>query len=68
MTSQDLIARLAPHYHVIAPDLPGFGFTVAPTAYKYTFENLAKTMSAFIDTLELAKIIVYVCVVSPRRR
>ena len=29
---RNLIPMLADRYHVVAPDLPGFGFTVAPTA------------------------------------
>ena len=43
---RDLIPRLADRYHVIAPDLPGFGFTeVSETRkYKYTFDALADTM------------------------
>ena len=30
-----LIPRLADHYRVIAPDLPGFGFTEVPVERKY---------------------------------
>src|SRR4029450_2094290 len=41
-----LIPLLADKYHVIAPDLPGFGFSDVParSQYHYTFDNLAKTM------------------------
>jgi pimeloyl-ACP methyl ester carboxylesterase len=37
-----LIPRLADRYRVIAPDLPGFGFTSVPAArgYRYSFEAL----------------------------
>ena len=40
---RNLIPVLADKYRVIAPDLPGFGFTQRPTARKfaYTFDNLA---------------------------
>ena len=40
---RDLIPELADHYHVIAPDLPGFGMTQQPArdAFSYTFENIA---------------------------
>jgi pimeloyl-ACP methyl ester carboxylesterase len=50
---RDLIPLLADKYHVIAPDLPGFGFSDAPdrTKYKYTFENLAKTMDRFTEVI-----------------
>lgn len=52
---RDLIPKLADKYHVIAPDLPGFGFTEAPERgkYNYTFEQLAKTMTAFTEQLKL---------------
>lgn len=50
-----LIPLLADHYHVIAPDLPGFGFTDSPARshYEYTFDHLAKTMDQFTETLQL---------------
>ena len=40
---RELIPRLADRYRVIAPDLPGFGFTAVPEErhYKYTFDALA---------------------------
>src|SRR5262249_43086248 len=40
---RDLIPALADRYHVVAPDLPGFGFTEAPERkhFKYSFEHLA---------------------------
>lgn len=50
-----LIPLLAPHYHVIAPDLPGFGFTEIPDSrhYIYSFDGLAKTLADFVDALAL---------------
>ncbi len=59
---RELIPRLADRYRVIAPDLPGFGFTVVPEErrYSYTFDSLAKTMLAFTDALNLAKYSLYV--------
>ena len=58
----DLMLLLADKYHVIAPDLPGFGFTQVPAErdYKYTFDNLAATIDAFTDTLRLEKFALYV--------
>jgi len=52
---RNLIPLLADRYHVIAPDLPGFGFTEAPARgkYAYTFEQLARTMGRFTEQLEL---------------
>jgi pimeloyl-ACP methyl ester carboxylesterase len=59
---RELIPRLAERYRVIAPDLPGFGFTVVPEErrYRYTFDSLAETMLAFTDTLDLTKYAMYV--------
>ena len=34
---RELIPRLADRYRVIAPDLPGFGFTQVPEERKYTY-------------------------------
>ena len=43
---RELIPRLADQYRVIAPDLPGFGFTEVPEKreYLYSFEALARTL------------------------
>ncbi|BBI59693.1 hypothetical protein HSBAA_09990 [Vreelandella sulfidaeris] len=52
---RDVIEALACEYHVVAPDLPGFGFTESPARgqYEYTFANLAKTIDQFTDQLKL---------------
>jgi pimeloyl-ACP methyl ester carboxylesterase len=59
---RELIPRLADKYRVIAPDLPGFGFTEVPAerGYKYSFDNLAKTMEAFTEALHLSHYALYV--------
>jgi pimeloyl-ACP methyl ester carboxylesterase len=59
---RELIPRLADRYHVIAPDLPGFGFTDVPAerGYRYTFEALAKTIFAFTQALKLSRYAMYV--------
>ena len=43
---RNLIPALAHEHHVIAPDLPGFGFTELPdrTKFGYSFDNLAKVI------------------------
>ena len=53
----ELIPRIADQYRVIAPDLPGFGFTEVPEErhYKYTFDALANTILAFTDALQLKR-------------
>ncbi|KAL5116955.1 hypothetical protein ACEQ8H_005173 [Pleosporales sp. CAS-2024a] len=45
---RNLIPILSLHYRVIAPDLPGFGFTCTPINYTHTFDNLATTISTFL--------------------
>src|SRR5512138_1249525 len=52
---RDLIPLLADRYHVVAPDLPGFGFSDAPdrAGFPYTFDNLTKVIENFIDALGL---------------
>lgn len=59
---RDLILRLADSYRVIAPDLPGFGFTEIPEKrnYKYSFDALAGTVQAFTDALGLTRYAIYV--------
>ena len=59
---RELIPRLADRYRVIAPDLPGFGFTQVPAerAHTYTFDALAKTLVAFTQALKLTHYAMYV--------
>lgn len=59
---RNLIPVLNDSYHVIAPDLPGFGYSDAPDRdnFDYTFDNLANIMQAFIDELKLKRFAVYV--------
>jgi pimeloyl-ACP methyl ester carboxylesterase len=59
---RDLIPRLADRYHVVAPDLPGFGNTVSPPRgqFDYTFDNLARVIGGFVETVGLSRYAVYV--------
>ena len=59
---RDLIPRLADQYRVIAPDLPGFGFTEVPAKrnYTYSFEALAGTIEAFTEALGLNRYAIYI--------
>jgi pimeloyl-ACP methyl ester carboxylesterase len=58
---RDLMVHLAPHYHLIAPDYPGFGNSDMPgrDLYAYTFDNLSVTMEHFIDALQLTSFSLY---------
>ncbi|HWC16133.1 MAG TPA: alpha/beta hydrolase [Terriglobales bacterium] len=59
---RNLIPALADDYHVIAPDLPGFGFSDAPdrSRWHYTFENIAKIVANFTETVGLKNFAIYV--------
>jgi len=57
-----LIERLADKYRVIAPDLPGFGFSDAPDAkaFGYTFDHLAEIIESFTGAIGLTRYAIYV--------
>lgn len=57
-----LIPLLADRFHLIAPDLPGFGFTDVPAErhYSWTFDALGQTLTAFVDALGLKRYALYV--------
>ena len=59
---RELMPRLADQYRVLAPDLPGFGFTDVPASrhYHYSFDALANTLLAFTDALGLRHYALYV--------
>lgn len=57
---RNLIPLLASNFHVVAPDLPGFGFTTVDCHYEYTFDNLANTVHDFVSAVGLSKYIIYI--------
>jgi pimeloyl-ACP methyl ester carboxylesterase len=59
---RNLIPALADRYHVVAPDLPGFGFSDSPDRkrFRYTFENLTKAIDSFTESLGLERFAIYV--------
>ena len=59
---RDLIPLLAPHFRVIAPDLPGFGFSDAPSTsrFPYTFDRLADVMERFTEKIGLSRYALYI--------
>jgi pimeloyl-ACP methyl ester carboxylesterase len=54
---RELIPLLADRYHVIAPDLPGFGYSDSPprSEYTYTFDNLTIAIDHFTQALGLKR-------------
>jgi pimeloyl-ACP methyl ester carboxylesterase len=59
---RDLIPLLADDFHLVAPDLPGFGQSDMPPrdAFKYTFENIAQTIGHFIEVIGLKRFAIYI--------
>jgi pimeloyl-ACP methyl ester carboxylesterase len=59
---RNLIPALTDRYHMVAPDLPGFGFSDAPDRkrFSYTFENLAKVIDSFTQAIGLNRFTLYV--------
>jgi pimeloyl-ACP methyl ester carboxylesterase len=59
---RDLIPALAGGYRVVAPDLPGFGFTDAPdhTRFTYSFDRLADVIEGFTEAIGLDRYALYV--------
>ena len=59
---RNLIPALADRYHVVAPDLPGFGFSDAPDRknFSYSFENLARVIDRFTQAVGLESYAIYV--------
>jgi pimeloyl-ACP methyl ester carboxylesterase len=59
---RDLIPLLSDRFHLVAPDLPGFGLSALPdrSAFAYTFDNLAKVIGRFTEVLGLDRYAIYV--------
>jgi pimeloyl-ACP methyl ester carboxylesterase len=58
---RDLIPLLADRFHVVAPDLPGFGQSDMPdrTRFSYTFDNIATVIGRFTEVIGLGRFAVY---------
>ena len=59
---RNLIPPLADRYHVVAPDLPGFGFSEAPDRKKfgYTFDHLTNVIDGFTQVIGLDRYAMYI--------
>jgi len=56
---RDLIPHLADRFHIIAPDLPGFGNSDMP-GRGYTFDRIAEKIDRFTETVGFDRYAVYV--------
>ncbi|WP_027529508.1 alpha/beta fold hydrolase [Bradyrhizobium sp. WSM3983] len=59
---RDLIPLLADKFHIVAPDLPGFGQSDMPSreAFRYTFDNIARVIELFTEVIGFDRFAVYV--------
>src|SRR5271163_1906071 len=59
---RDLIPLLMDRFHIVAPDLPGFGQSdmPAPEKFAYTFDNLANVIERFTEVVGFDRFAVYV--------
>ncbi|WP_321908411.1 MULTISPECIES: alpha/beta hydrolase [unclassified Paraburkholderia] len=59
---RDLIPKLAERFHIVAPDLPGFGQSDLPDRdqFAYTFENIANVIARFTERIGFDRFAVYV--------
>lgn len=59
---RELIPLLADKFHLVAPDLPGFGFSEIPAErqYRYSFDALGQTLTQFVEALGLESYALYV--------
>ena len=59
---RDLIPLLAGRFHIIAPDLPGFGLSDMPPReqFKYNFDNIAGVIDRFTEVVGFDRFAVYV--------
>jgi pimeloyl-ACP methyl ester carboxylesterase len=58
---EPLFSRLSDHYHLVAPDYPGFGHSdwPDPKKFAYTFDHIAETMNHFTEALGLSRFTLY---------
>jgi len=59
---RDLIPLLSDDFHIVAPDLPGFGQSAMPPReqFKYTFDHIADVIDRFTDVVGFDRYAVYV--------
>src|SRR6201999_2981970 len=59
---RELIPLLADRFHIVAPDLPGFGKSDMPgrSKFSYTFDHIAEVIDRFTEVIGLARFAIYV--------
>jgi pimeloyl-ACP methyl ester carboxylesterase len=59
---RDLIPLLADRFHLVAPDLPGFGQSDMPSRadFEYSFDNIAEVVDRFTEVMGLERFAIYI--------
>ncbi len=59
---RDIIPELSDEYHVIAADMPGYGYSDQPSTdqFAYTFDHIAEVMDQFLDSIGVTKYSIYI--------
>jgi pimeloyl-ACP methyl ester carboxylesterase len=59
---RDLIPKLADRFHIVAPDLPGFGLSDMPSrdTFAYTFDNIANVIDRFTEVIGFDRFAMYI--------
>ena len=59
---RDLIPLLADKFHIVAPDLPGFGQSDMPSreTFRYSFDNIARVIERFTEVIGFDRFAIYV--------
>jgi len=59
---RSLLPILAEHFHVVAPDYPGYGYSESPSVehFAYTFDHLEEIVENVLDALKLKRFSIYV--------
>lgn len=58
---RNLMAALGDRWRLVAPDLPGFGYSATPdpSAFSYTFAGYGRFLHRFVDVLGLERYAIY---------
>ncbi|MGC1562299.1 MAG: alpha/beta hydrolase [Bradyrhizobium sp.] len=59
---RELIPALSDRFHLVAPDLPGFGQSDMPSRdrFAYTFDRLAQVIERFTEVIGLVRFAIYI--------
>ncbi|MFV8048916.1 alpha/beta fold hydrolase [Mycobacterium sp. 48b] len=58
---RNLMARLGDRWRLIAPDLPGFGYSATPSPddFDYTFAAYSRFLQSFADAMDLSRYVIW---------